>query len=254
MKGQPMTSPPFRKRWYQRRWLVILLVVVFVFFALFIREVLIELGKIQSGERPIDVNQFSQSSTKDPSASGRTTVARVSGVDRTDAPYLGGKDAKVVIVEFGDFECPFCQQAFPIVHSLAYAYADRIRFIWRDFPVSVLHPNAQDAAEAGRCALELGGNEKFWLLHDRMFINQEDLSVPALKRYAGLIGLNQSGFDQCLDSHKYKLAVQNDYLAGADAGVPGTPTFFLNGLRVAGAIPEDIFKLLIDREFKLIGE
>lgn len=250
MDGEPTTPQP-KKHWYQRPWLVIILAVVVVILGVFLRQVVDELVKIEKGEKTYD---FSGSSTKDPTATGRSTVERVENVDRIDAPFLGSKQAKVVIVEFGDFECPFCQQAFTTVHAIADAYGDRIRIIYRDFPVTVLHENAQKAAEAGRCALELGGNETFWKLHDRMFINQEDLTVPALKRYGALVGLDQKGFDECLDSNRFRSAVQSDYLAGTEAGVTGTPTFFFNGLRIPGVIPEDIFKLLIERELANVTE
>jgi len=159
-----------------------------------------------------------------------------------DDPYKGGSKAKVVIVEFADFECPYCFQEFPIVRQIIETYGDEIKFIFRDFPIPE-HANAQKAAEAGECAHEQG---KFWQMHDIMYINHDKLDVASLKSYAKQIGLDTDRFDKCLDADKYKQEVDDDFADGISAGVTGTPTFFINGQKVEGAIPLDFFKQAID--------
>jgi len=165
-------------------------------------------------------------------------------VATTDDPYTGGSEAKIVIVEFGDFQCPFCYQSFPIIRELIDNYGDQIKWIYRDFPDSVKHPHAQKAAEAGECAQEQG---KFWEMHDKMFINQTDLTVAALKRYAEEISLEISSFNDCLDSGKYENEVLQDFTDGYYAGVRGTPTFFINNRKFEGVVPLEDFKSIIDQ-------
>ncbi len=157
-----------------------------------------------------------------------------------DDPSKGGIDAKIVIVEFSDFQCPYCFQSFPVVRELISAYGDQIKFIYRDFP---LKNNSQKAAEAGECAHEQG---KFWEMHDKLFINQNDLSVLALKRYASELGLDESSFNECLDSGRYVTEVQEDLSDGLLAGVDGTPTFFINDYEFQGSVTVDAFKMIID--------
>lgn len=165
--------------------------------------------------------------------------------ETTDDPFKGDENAKVVIVEFSDFECPFCLQAFPIVREVMSTYGDQIKFIYRDFPDTVSHPNAQKAAEAGECAHEQG---KFWEMHDKMFINinYSGLSVPALKQYAQEIRLDTESFNKCLDEGRYEYEVLQDIADGYLLGVDATPTFFIDGHRIAGVIPLEEFKEAID--------
>jgi len=165
------------------------------------------------------------------------------GIETTDDPFRGGIDANVVIVEFSDFQCPFCFESFPVIREIEQEYGDQIKIIYRDLPVSDIHPDAQKAAEAGECAHEQGN---FWAMHDKMFINQSDLGVPALKKYAAEIGLNQVRFDNCLDNSSYAAEVNEDYWDGVAAGATGTPTFFINGTKWEGAIKFDDLKLIID--------
>ncbi len=164
-------------------------------------------------------------------------------ITSTDDPYAGAVDAQVVVVEFADFQCPFCFQAFPVVSEIKSHYGDRIKFIYRDFPISDVHPDAEPAAEAGECAHEQG---KFWEMHDKLFINQSDLSTTALKRYAMEIGLNQNRFDRCLDSNSYAAEIQEDFNDGLLSGVDGTPTFFINGREFQGTVVFQDFERIID--------
>ncbi|MBI3114933.1 MAG: DsbA family protein [Candidatus Kerfeldbacteria bacterium] len=188
----------------------------------------------------------SQQLTIDPAALAAVPQTNVNVVSADD-PWFGNRDAAVVVVEFGDFQCPFCQRVFPAVRALMTKYRDRVLFIFRDFPVTQLHPEAAKAAEAGQCAWEQGSDE-FWALHDRLFLNQEDLTVPALKAYAASAGLDTGAFDSCLDSGGNAGEVSADYADGLAAGVQGTPTFFVNGRRYSGALPQDVLEDIITLE------
>lgn len=163
----------------------------------------------------------------------------------TDDQTLGPADAKVVVVEFADFQCPFCKQVEPTVRQLMSEYSDRVRFEFRDFPVSDAHPLAQIAAEAGGCAWKQAPNV-FWAFHDRVYQNQDALSRDNLVQWAVLAGANQSAFEACLNSGEFTQEVQQDFNDGVALGVRATPTFFFNGRRVQGVIPEQLFRKVID--------
>ena len=120
-------------------------------------------------------------------------------------------------------------------------------FVYRDFPIAYIHADAQKAAEAGECADDQG---KFWELHDMIYTNQERMTVDDLKQYAVQVGMSGRDFDACLDSGKYEQEVKNDLQDGYNAGVTGTPTFFINGIRVPGAIPLDVFDAIVADEIQ----
>ncbi len=162
----------------------------------------------------------------------------------TDDPSLGSADAKITIVEFADFGCPYSKDESYVVRSLAHDFGDRVRFIYRDFPLTDLHPQAEIAAEAGECAADQG---KFWEMHDKMFQNQTDLSRDRLVQLAQELGLSMGTFISCLDQGVHKDEVAQDFADGLSAGVFGTPTFFLNGNKVDGAIPSDVFRSLLEQ-------
>lgn len=170
------------------------------------------------------------------------------GVSADDDEVRGSPDAPVTIIEFSDFQCPFCERFFSQTYpSLVKNYIDtgKVRFIYRDFPLN-FHPNAQKAAEAAECAGEQG---KFWEMHDRIFNNQGAITVPDLKTYAkDIAGLDTSKFNECLDSGLMAPEVQKDLKDGSSAGVTGTPTFFVNGVKIVGAQPFGAFEELIKKE------
>ncbi|MEI6511342.1 MAG: thioredoxin domain-containing protein [Candidatus Uhrbacteria bacterium] len=165
-------------------------------------------------------------------------------VTSATAPSLGKKDAKLTIVEFADFGCPFSREESFVVHALALAYPDTVRFEYRDFPIDELHPMATAASEAARCANE---QNRFWDYHDKIYANQDTLADESFPRFAAELNMNVGEFNRCLASDRNLPKIQADVEAGVVAGVRGTPTFFFNGVRVPGAIPEDTFKKLIDR-------
>ena len=162
-----------------------------------------------------------------------------------DAPTKGPDSAPVTIVEFSDFECPFCSRVNPTLAKVAENYPEKVRIAFRQFPLHNLHPNAQKAAEASLCAHDQG---KFWELHDVMFADQRNLGVDALKAKAGEVGLDSATFDECLDSGKHAGQVASDLAAGQAAGVSGTPAFFVNGRFLNGAVPYEDMAELIDDE------
>ncbi len=176
---------------------------------------------------------------------------KVYKVDAGNAPSIGNKNAPVTIVEFSDFQCPFCSRVVPTVKEIEEKYKGKVRLAFRNFPLP-FHDKAQLAAEAGMAANEQG---KFWEMHDKMFGNQGALDRPALEKYAGEIGLNMDKFKSALDSGKYKASVAADvaYANGLGTGGIGTPTFFINGRQIAGAMPFDSFKSIIDEELKKKG-
>ncbi len=159
-------------------------------------------------------------------------------------PARGPKDAPIEMIEFSDFQCPFCLKANPTVTQVLNTYGDRIRFVYRHYPLPN-HPNARPAAEAAQCANEQG---KFWPYHDRLFAQDGHLSDEDLKRAAADVGLDAASFERCVATHKYKADVDADIAAGEEAGVDGTPAFFINGRALTGAQPFEAFKRIIDEE------
>lgn len=164
-------------------------------------------------------------------------------------PARGPEGAKVTIVEFSDFECPFCSKAEDTVSQVMEKYAGKIHLVFRHFPLS-FHANAPKAAEASMCANEQG---KFWEMHKQLFANQKALGIEDLKKHADAVGLDKAKFEACLDQGKMKSIVEADTKAGSDVGVSGTPAFFINGKMLSGAQPASEFEKIIDAELKKGG-
>jgi protein-disulfide isomerase len=160
------------------------------------------------------------------------------------APAIGPNDAKVTIVEFSDFQCPYCGRAAKQMQALRQAYPDKLQVIFRDFPLAQ-HPQARVAAEAAQCAYEQG---KFWEYHDVLFANQQALSSTDLKAYATQIGLDGKAFEACLGSGRPSEAVGRHQEAGERYGVDGTPAIYLNGIKLIGLLPLPLMRVLIDAE------
>lgn len=167
-------------------------------------------------------------------------------VDSPDAPSRGPADAPVTIVEFGDFECPYCGGLEPTLEKVQKNYAGKVRLVFRQYPLNGIHPLAAKASEAAMCAKEQG---KFWELHDRMYAHQDALEVDDLKKAASELGMDADRFDECVDSNRYEAAIQADLRAGEQAGVNGTPALFVNGRPVpGGAVQYDVLAKVIDEE------
>jgi protein-disulfide isomerase len=172
---------------------------------------------------------------------------QAAAVSADDDPVLGNKNAKVTLIEFSDFQCPFCKRLNDdAIQQIKKDYVEsgKVKLVFRDYPLG-FHPEAQKAAEAAECADDQG---KFWEYHDLLFANQALLSITNYKAWAKQLGLNEAQFNTCLDSGKYASEVQKDFADGQAAGVSGTPTVFINGIRLVGAQPYSAFKQVIDAE------
>ena len=166
-------------------------------------------------------------------------------VDAPGAPSRGAAGAPVTLVEFSDFECPYCAQLTPVLAQIAATYSDKVRRVFRQFPLAALHPHAEQAAEASLCAAAQG---KFWEMHAGMFANPRALATGDLQNLAQEIGLDRAAFDICLGSGTMAAQVRADRGAGAAAGVEGTPAIFVNGRLLAGSVPYETITRLIDEE------
>jgi protein-disulfide isomerase len=161
------------------------------------------------------------------------------------APFRGGRDAKVVIEYFSDFECPFSRRHAATMKELLEAYGDQIRIVWRDQPLE-FHPHAHLAAEAAREVLAQQGVEGFWRFHDTLFQNQRALTRADLENYAQAQGVDMERFRRALDEHLHAADVDVDVVIGNAVGADGTPTSFINGRRLDGAQPLEVFKSAIN--------
>ena len=195
-----------------------------------------------------------------------TTVQQRAQVSVDDDPAVGDKNAPVTVIEFSDFQCPFCRASYrDVLPQLKdnYVKTGKIRFVYRDFPLAQLHPSAEKAAEAGECADE---QNKFWEMHNKIFDEQNKkgqgtvaFNITDLKSWASEIGLDTTKFDSCLDSGKYAQEVAKDISDGEVAGVQGTPTFFIGNSKdgyvvVPGAVPYSVFKQVVDQELQRLGK
>ncbi len=178
-----------------------------------------------------------------------TGVVSVNAEDLVDDdPVLGNKNAKLTIVEFSDFQCPFCSRfKSDALSQIKSQYIDtgKVKFVFRDFPLTSIHPMAQKAAEAAECADDQG---KFWEYHDLIFDRQSSLSINSLKQWAVELGLNENDFNKCLDSGKYANEVSKDSSDAQKAGGQGTPFFIVGNQPVSGAQPFAAFQQVIESQ------
>jgi protein-disulfide isomerase len=165
-----------------------------------------------------------------------------------EAATLGEASAPVEIVEFSDFQCPYCARASSTVKQVLERYAGRVRLTFRHYPLTVIHKDAAKAAEAASCA---GDQKRFWEMHDRLFANPQALRVTDLKKAAADLGLDSAKFDACLENGQHTSTWKRDLRAGQDYGVGGTPTFFINGRLVPGSPTVEAFAVLIEQELAL---
>lgn len=197
------------------------------------------------------IRQFLQQRRGQPSE--RTPV--VADVSIAGNPMLGKKDAPVTLIEFSDYQCPFCRRFFqttlPTLKT-EYIKTGKVRYVFRDFPLDQIHPHARKAAEAAHCA---GDQDKYWEMHDLLFQNQKALQVDKLKAYGRRLGLDPSAFAGCLEKSKYAAKVQQDLKDGVTAGIRGTPGFFIGktrsddtiqGTLISGALPPRVFRQAIE--------
>jgi protein-disulfide isomerase len=173
-----------------------------------------------------------------------------------EGPSFGPEGAPVTIVEFSDFQCPYCARAGAIARQLRERYPTQLRFVYRHLPLERIHPNARGAAEASGCADAQG---RFWEYHDKLFANQRALGAADLQRYATELKLDQAAFAQCVKERKFQAQVDRDLAAATEAadtagkGGLGTPSFFVNGILISGAKPVEDFYRVIDAELARAG-
>ncbi|MEQ1948563.1 MAG: thioredoxin domain-containing protein [Bryobacteraceae bacterium] len=162
-----------------------------------------------------------------------------------DASRIRGKGDAVTIIEFGDFQCPYCQRVQGTLTNLLKQYDGKVRLTFRDFPLRGIHPQAQISAEAARCAGEQG---KFWEFHDLLYQNQNNLNIATFVKLASNLQMNTGQFADCLDSGKYQAQIDEDVRAAEAIGIDGTPAFFINGVQLSGAQPASAFEKVIEQE------
>jgi protein-disulfide isomerase len=190
-------------------------------------EVTAELQKMEDANKPL-------------SSEMQAAIAQGGGVS------FGPANAKVQVVEFSDFQCPYCSRAASVVHQIKEKYGDRVRFTFRQFPLP-MHPNARVASEA---ALAANSQGKFWEFHDRLFKNQNQLDRAGLEEQAKQMGLNMTAFKKSLDDHKFAAAVDADVQLGEKVQVSGTPSMFVNGARVANPTSFEAVAEMIEAALK----
>lgn len=176
----------------------------------------------------------------------------ISKISLEGQPERGPKDAAVTIVEYSDFQCPFCARAYTTIETqILKEYGDKVRFVFKNFPLSSIHPWAEDGAVASECAFQQG-NDQFWAMYNGLFSKQGEITKENVKEKASEIasgsGLDAERFKECLEGKKSLDAVKADESEAAALGVNSTPTFFINGRRLSGAQTYESFKQLIDQE------
>lgn len=192
--------------------------------------------------------QFSQTpsgslASSEDQADGSSGQFNVSGNDH----IRGNIEAPVTIIEYSDFECPFCSRFHPTMQQVLADYSDQVRWVYKHFPLDQIHAQARPAAEASECVWEQKGNDGFWQFADGLFENQSRLGESFYKELAGNLGLNMDQFNDCVSSRKYKDKVEADYQEGIKAGVRGTPGNFINGKSIPGAVPYSTLKAAVDQ-------
>jgi protein-disulfide isomerase len=167
------------------------------------------------------------------------------------APVTEGRDhvqgpsiAPVTLVQYGDYECPYCGEAYPIIKEVQAKMGERLRFVFRNFPISTSHPHAEHAAEAAEAADAQG---KFWEMHDLLYEKQKRLGDEDLHVYAGQLGLDIERFDKEMDDHVHADRVHEDFMSGVRSGVNGTPTFYVNGVRHDDSYEADVLLDALER-------
>jgi protein-disulfide isomerase len=170
--------------------------------------------------------------------------ARLAPLIRDQDHTIGSPDAPVTLVEYGDYQCPYCGRAFPILKEVQARLGSRLRFAFRHFPLSEMHPNAEAAAEAAEAA---AAQDRFWPMHERLFLHQHELDDDGLLRHAAAVGADPERVAREVASRVHEARVREDVTSGARSGVNGTPTFFINGVRYDGLwdAPERLIEALL---------
>lgn len=227
----------YKKSWYKKWWIwpLLTLLLVLILFGWQVWQ--------QARQLQLTSNNQLTAITNKPAVSSTDMVALVESYN----PTWGAGQPLVQIVEWADFSCPYCQQAFVELRQFAANHPQQVQLVFRHFPITDLHPQARLAAIAAVCAQEQG---KFWPFHDKLFINQGNHQEVDLLRYASEVGLNIAQWQQCRLSAAAGAKVDQDFKSGVVLGVDGTPTFFINGYKVAGVLPLQTWEQILDRLIK----
>lgn len=225
--------------WYKKPWgipLGLFGIIVLGFLVIFLYNLItIYLAMRASSVSALESRRYQLTASK--SVGSKIDLSKIYSAA---APTIGTDHPLVNIVEFADFACPYSADEASVFRRLAMKYSDRVRFTFRFFPINgEAYPDGPNAASAALCAQEQG---QFWKMHDTLFSNHDALDKDSLYQYAKDIGLNMDKFQDCFETGKYKVRLQKEVADGVASGVPGTPTFFVDGEKISGAIPADVFE------------
>ncbi|OGY44003.1 MAG: hypothetical protein A3B89_02565 [Candidatus Buchananbacteria bacterium RIFCSPHIGHO2_02_FULL_40_13] len=232
---------PSYKKWYQKKWGLAIIVFIIIVVLLLSLLVISTPGFLKSSasESGLIIDKITAANLL-----AQTPQRQLA--EKLDRPHLGQVNAKLVIVEFSDFQCPVCQAEFPIIREVVSKYQNQILYIYRQYPI--INENSALVSQASLCAHE---QDKFWAMHDRLFLNpSSEYSTDNLKNIAQQAGLNLEQFNDCLTTEKYKNMVLEDTQDGFTLGIKGTPTFFINGNKLSGLISQDSWEKLLDQLLK----
>lgn len=205
--------------------------------------------RLDSTKRNVQYNELMARLQKDNNVEVLMERPRIT-VSVDDDPSQGDKGAPITLIEFSDYQCPFCKRARSVVNQILETYKGKVFYVFRDYPLS-FHKNAPKAAEAAECADE---QDKYWPFANGLWEGQAELGPDKYKEIAKKIGLNEEKFKKCIDSGKFAAEVQKDTDDGEEVGVTGTPAYFINGIFISGAQPFEKFQQLIDEELKKAGK
>lgn len=199
--------------------------------------------QLKSTKEKAQYDRYVASLRKDAKVTVKMERPRIE-VSADDDPSKGDTDAPIKIVEFSEFQCPFCKKARPTVNQILQTYGSKVFYTFRDFPLS-FHKQAPKAAQAAQCAND---QKKYWEYVEKLWENQSAIQIEDLKKYAKETGLNEKQFSECLDGDKYAAEIEKDINDGMTAGVSGTPAYFINGIFISGAQPFERFQEIIEEE------
>lgn len=229
---------PEEIKWYQKGWgmtFILFSSLILIFLVAIIIIILIFFGDTNNNQTNQNVGIIFEENTLERQRA-----------EKSDRPYFGNLDAKLVIVEFSDFQCPVCQREFPIIREITAKYKNDILYIYRNYPV--IDSNSNLVAQASLCAYE---QDKFWSMHDKLFLSSQDISSSdVLRSLARQSGVDLNQFNECLNNQKYNIQVAEDFSDAIALGAVGTPTFFINGHKLAGAVTKEQWEDIIQKALR----
>lgn len=237
--------------WYRRPWRITGLIVGVVILGVVVAfglNVARYMSLIKSGQfnPETDLREARlQSSVSTRFANANATAADIARIVPTSAvPTLGSPTATVTIVEFLDYQCPYCRKAAPLIRAFMAKHASDVRLIVRDFPITEIHADAENASIAANCVFRISPS-RYWDYHDRLFSSQSALSPEDLRLYAGQMRVDMTKYDTCVNSKLPLASIQQSLDDGIVAGVQGTPTFFFNGVKIQGVLDEQALEIIV---------